>query len=90
MTLSNHEKETVIRWDEADKEATVEVPVGSRLHKRLVGYGLKPTEEFIYRKKVTSEVFIIPEKWVKINKPREVSEKERVRLVEMAKKNFGK
>ncbi|HOO13361.1 MAG TPA: hypothetical protein PK684_10450 [Bacillota bacterium] len=90
MTLSRREQETIIVFDEEDKIASVEVPIDSRLDRRLMKLDQEPVEQFKLKKKVVSNRYEVPASWIKINAPKKMTDEQRAELAERARKNFGK
>ena len=77
--LSNEEKETLISFDETPALAFVEVPVGTRLHKRLSALGQKPVRESTMEGQVVALEYEIPKKWIKINAPRSMTDEQKTK-----------
>ncbi len=90
MALSRREQETIIVFDEEDKIASVEVPINSRLDRRLMKLEQEPVEQYKLKKKVVSNRYEVPASWIKINAPKKLTEEQRAELAERARKNFGK
>lgn len=81
MSLSKLEKETIILYNEAEKEADV-FTYNRALIKRLKGLCEKHPDAFHYKSDngAGGLTFIIPKRYVKINAPRTVSDKQREQL----------
>jgi hypothetical protein len=90
MALSRREQETIIVFDEEKKVASVEVPIDSRLDRRLMKLEQEPVEQYKLKKKVVSNRYEVPASWIKINAPKKMTEEQRAELAERARKNFGK
>lgn len=90
MTLSRYEQETIILFNEEERVASVDVPIDSRLDKRLKVLGQEPVEQFKFKKKVVSNRYEVPASWIKINAPKKITDEQRAELAERARKNFGK
>lgn len=90
MALSRREQETIIVFDEEDKIASVEVPINSRLDRRLMKLEQEPVEQYKLKKKVVSNRYEVPASWIKINAPKKMTDEQRAKLAEQARKNFGK
>jgi len=90
MALSRREQETIIVFDEEEKVASVEVPIDSRLDRRLMKLEQEPVEQYKLKKKVVSNRYEVPASWIKINAPKKMTEEQRAELAERARKNFGK
>jgi hypothetical protein len=74
--MTREEKETIINYDEEHKTASVYTH-NAALIRKLKGYGIEPTKEFTVNGKVVAMQFNVPKKWVKVNKPRTLSDKQK-------------
>ncbi len=90
MALSRREQETIIVFDEEEKVASVEVPINSRLDRRLMKLEQEPVEQYKLKKKVVGNRYEVPASWIKINAPKKMTDEQRAELAERARKNFGK
>lgn len=88
--LTKEERETTINFNEAELTARVEVPVRSRLHRKLLLLSLKPKQEYTYKDKIESVVFEVPKGWIKINAPRSQSAEQKAKRADRARINFQK
>lgn len=80
--------ECVIEWLRGEKTATVTMPSNTRLNKKLRNLALKTPTIIEVENKDGSILAHIPESWIKIVPPREISDEQRSALIERAKENF--
>lgn len=87
MGLTRAEMETIINFNEADDKAEIYTYNG-RLIRRLTEYAAQRPEECVLCQPDASGAhkFIFPKKWVKVNAPRILTDEEREKLSERAKK----
>lgn len=89
MALTNHERETIIIFNEADDMATVDTCNRGWINKldKLVSCNPKiigdRTDEYGKR-------YLLPKSWIKVRAPREISDEERAVLRQRAIENLGK
>lgn len=69
--LTSEEQETLIRWDNKDRIATIETPKG-RIKTRLDKLGIKPSSNSRIEKEVVTWVYEVPADWIKINPKKQV------------------
>lgn len=81
--------ECVIEWLRGEKTATVTMPSNTRLNTKLRNLALKTPSIIEVENKDGSILAHIPESWIKIVPPREISDEQRSALVERARENFG-
>lgn len=87
--LTKYELETTISYNQDEKNAicyTCDRAMISRLDK-LCEVSSKIT---VLKTDDYSKTYIFPKKWVKIKKPRELSDEKRKELAKRARLNFGK
>lgn len=89
MALTNHERETIIIFNEADDMATVDTCNRGWINKldKLVSCNPKIVED---RTDESGKRYIMPKSWIKVRAPREISEQERAVLKQRAIENLGK
>lgn len=89
MALTNHERETIIIFNEADDMATVDTCNRGWINKldKLVASNPKIVEG---RTDEHSKRYLLPKSWVKVRAPREISDEERSVLRQRAIENLGK
>jgi hypothetical protein len=81
--MLRQEKETTFVFNEEDKEASV-WSASFIFQKKMAKLGIVPTRTDS-RQDAVSHWYIIPKKWIKIRKPRVMTEKQRQKLVERGK-----
>ena len=86
--LTKSELETTINYNQDDKTATC-YTCDRALIRRLDKLCDVSSEIAVSKTDDYSKTNIFPKKWVKIKKPRELSDEKRAELAERARKNFG-
>ena len=86
--LTKSELETTINYNQDDKTATC-YTCDMALIRRLDKLCDVSSEIAVSKTDDYSKTYIFPKKWVKIKKPRELSDEKRAELAERARKNFG-
>ena len=86
MSLSRYEQETVINFNEEEKTATIYTYNG-RLKRKLFELCESRPEEAKHMKDdgFGRMTFEVPKKWIKVNAPRILSDKEKLDLAERFK-----
>ena len=87
--MTNYEKETVINYNEAEKEASV-YTANKKLMARLETLSKKFPEQFKFSRKFSdgAKEYIIPKKYVAIKAPRpKLSDEEKAELVKRLSKS---
>lgn len=87
--LTKEERETIINFNEAESTAWVEVPVGTKFHKRLVKLGLNTRDRRSYAGRVEFEEFMLPKEWIRINPCRNLTVEQRAKKAQIAAINFS-
>ena len=88
MGLTKYESETIIRFNDAEDEATIYTCNKSWMN-RLDKLCEKSSEITVIKQDEFSKEYKIPKKWIKVKMPRQLSEKQRTELIKRAKENFG-
>ncbi len=86
--LTREEMEITISWNLQNKIASVEVPVGSPMHRRLENIQAKYIQSRYLQGEEISRVYEVPASWVKINRPRQLSEEQRATMAASARARF--
>lgn len=88
MHLTLEEKETIILFNEADSQAKVYTCNKSMMRQldELCKNSVEITEVL---KDEHSKTYLLPKKWIKVRKPRQLSVEKRTELALRAKRNFG-
>ena len=82
MKYTKEERETIIRFDEADLQATI-YTCNQRMKNRMKSIQEQHPEEVkLIREDEHSITYTFPKAWVKINPPRQLSTEEKERLSE--------
>lgn len=81
--------ECVIEWIKGQKTATITMPSNTRLNNKLRNLAQKTPTIIEVENKDGSILAHVPESWIKIVPPKELSDAQRSALVERAKANFG-
>lgn len=89
MKLSKVEQETIIIFNEQDDIATIDT-CNKAWKNKLSKISSVDSSVALIREDNYSQVYKLPKKWVKINRPRQLSEAEREILAARARENFGK
>jgi len=80
------EKETIINWTDADDFAVV-YSCHRRIWTRLEKLGIKPVRVSKSRNgRVDGKEYHVPKKWIKISRPRRMSEEQKLRSKELMKR----
>ena len=88
MALTRAEQETIITFNEQDKEAEVFTYNGRFLRELAELAGERPAEvELVRTNKAGGSTYRIPKKWVKLRAKRIVSEEERRARAEVLRRN---
>ena len=90
MKLSKYERETIITFNEEESAALIYTS-NAKLKNRLTKFADKTNECVI--EEFTDDGFgkyKIPKNWIKINMPRQYSEKQRQEMANRAKENLSK
>lgn len=88
MRLSKAEQETIILFDEAEPTATIET-CNRKLRNQLDQYCLENNECSLLRSDDISAKYVCPKSWVRVRRPRQLSEKQKRELAARARHNFG-
>lgn len=87
MNLSREEQETIILFNEAEQTAIVDT-CNKRLRKQLAQYCSENLGCSLISEDDTHAKYVCPKSWVKIRKPRQLSDEQREKLASRAKQNF--
>ncbi len=87
--LTKEERETIINFNEAEDTACIEVPSGTKMHKRLLAIGLTPNADRVYGGHSEFSEFEFPKRWIKINPGRTLTVEQRAKCSDRARKNFS-
>lgn len=87
MKLTRYEQETVITYNEEEKDAQI-FTCHQRLIKKLKGLIGKRNDFKLVREDDYGCTFIVPKKWIKANPSRILSEEQKKILSERAKSHF--
>ena len=88
MSLSRIEQETIILFNEADKTATVDT-CNTALIKRMDKYCAEDKLCCLVKKDEYGARYVCPKSWVKVRRPRQLSEAQKRELAVRARHNFG-
>lgn len=88
MSLSKAEQETIILFDEAEPTATIET-CNRKLRNQLDRYCLENNECSLLRSNDVSAKYVCPKSWVKVRRPRQLTEKQKQELAERARRNLA-
>lgn len=88
-SLSPSERETIILFNDAEQTATVET-CNKTWKSKMDGICSKSTACSLVFEDEHCKRYLIPKKWVKVQKPRSLSDEQRRKLQESARRNFSK
>ena len=87
--ISLLEQETIITFNELEKNAVC-YTANRKLTQKLEEMRTKSPSVQLVREDEYGRTYTFPKKWIKVKMPREISGEERQKLIERAKRNFGK
>ena len=86
MKLTVEEKETIINFNEADATADIEVFSARLMREIRKAAELYPDDVTIKESSEGAYLVTLPKKWIKIRAPMKLSDEQRARLAENAKR----
>lgn len=89
VRLSKREQETIILFNEEDKEATC-YTCNKSLARKLDDLSAQSSAITRVREDKHGRTYTFPKKWLRVKMPRVLSEEQRLKLSEEAKRRFGK
>ena len=89
MALTKYERETIILYNDEESTASV-YTLNVRLRNRLAAFAEKSDDCCLVRKGDDYDEYRIPKSWLKINLPRQYSDKQRQKMAERARANLLK
>ncbi len=87
MTLSNEERETIIRFDDSENIASI-YTCNPSWKARLDKLMSERDEISLADEDIYSRTYILPKKWIKVAAPRILTEEERLKLANRARTIF--
>jgi hypothetical protein len=88
MSLSRIEQETIILFNEADKAAIIDT-CNTALTRRMDKYCAEDKLCCLVKKDQYGAKYVCPKSWVKVQRPRQLSEEQRREFAVRARHNFG-
>lgn len=88
MSLSRIEQETIILFNEADKTATIDT-CNTSLINRMDQYCAEDKLCCLVKKDKYGAKYVCPKSWVKVRRPRQLSDEQKRELAVRARHNFG-
>lgn len=88
MSLSRIEQETIILFNEADKTAIVDT-CNTALINRMDKYCAEDKLCCLVKKDKYGAKYVCPKSWVKVQRPRQLSEEQKREFAVRARHNFG-
>lgn len=86
--MTRYEQETIILFNEESKELEIETP-NKALQRRIENYGEIPRAVSTFEG-VTFKRYNLPKNWLRITKPRVLSDEQRQIYADRARRNFGR
>lgn len=84
--MTRYERETVVLFNEEEDTMEVETP-NAAIQRRIESYGVFPDTTEVFEG-VTFKGYRIPKKWLRIQKPRQLSREQRQLAADRARANF--
>ena len=88
LSLTNHEKETIILFNDAEEMAEI-YTCNSAWKNKLDKLCQNTKEITLLKEDKHSKTYNFPKKWIKVKRPRVLSREKRTELAERARQNFG-
>ena len=87
--LSKYEKETIIVFNEAEQNATLET-ANESLKNRLDRFCAEDERISLTKTNDCFKTYNLPKKWIKVKMPKKISAEERQKMADTARERFAK